>query len=147
MPRPHRPALDRALEKIRYDSGCWVWTAATNDTGYGAIARTIGDGVGTTRLAHRAVYEALVGPVPDDMMLDHLCRNPACCNPLHLEPVTMAENFARGAPGGGPWQRSKTHCPSGHVYTPENTRRKQPGDRRECRQCGRDYYHRMKAGA
>ena len=61
MPRPHRPVLDRALEKIRYDSGCWVWTGADNASGYGAITRTAGDGVGTTRLAHRAVYEALVG--------------------------------------------------------------------------------------
>lgn len=147
MPRPHRPVLDRALEKIRYDAGCWLWTGALNATGYGVIARKDGDGIGTTRLAHRAVYEALVGPVADDEVIDHLCRNPACCNPLHMEPVTNEENLARGAPGGSAWQKAKTHCPSGHAYTPGNTRLKQPGNRRECRQCGRDYYHRMKAGA
>lgn len=66
-------------------------------------------------MAHRAVYEALVGPIPPELELDHLCRNPACVNPAHLEPVTRKENVRRGYWG-------KNHCKHGHVYDDENTR-------------------------
>ena len=70
--------------------GCWEWQGALND-GYGIVGRD-----GTTRRVHRVVYEALVGPIPNGMDLDHLCRNRRCCNVLHLEPVTRRENLARG---------------------------------------------------
>jgi hypothetical protein len=63
-------------------------------------------------LAHRAVYETFVEAVPEGLELDHLCRNTGCVNPDHLEPVTHAENMRRGV-----WpNRSKTHCPRGHLY-------------------------------
>lgn len=69
---------------------------------------------------HRVAYEMLVGKIPEGMLLDHLCRNPSCCNPDHLEPVTPQENLLRGE-GITSKNAAKTHCPNGHEYTPDNT--------------------------
>jgi len=91
-------------------SGCWEWQRCRVPFGYGGVHWN-----GKFAYAHRVVYELLVGPIPPDRVLDHLCRNPPCCNPGHLEPVTQAVNVARGratqrlpivAPetsGGLPW--------------------------------------------
>jgi hypothetical protein len=68
-------------------------------------------------LAHRFSYELLVGPIPDGLVLDHLCQNPSCVNALaHLEPVTNGENIHRGYVA-----KAQTHCKWGHEFTPENT--------------------------
>lgn len=68
---------------------CWVWTGYRN-SGYAWVHYD-----GKSRLGHRVVYQLLVGPIPDDMTLDHLCRNTACINPAHMEVVTRSENVAR----------------------------------------------------
>lgn len=69
-------------------TGCWVWGLSTNADGYGLTERT---------LAHRLLYERHVGPIPEGMELDHLCRVRLCVNPAHMEPVTHLENVRRGA--------------------------------------------------
>ena len=76
---------------------CWEWDGSRTNLGYGRI-----DIDGRTFLAHRLVYERRVGPIPAGLQLDHLCRNPGCVNPAHLEPVTSRENRLRGATPYGP---------------------------------------------
>ena len=91
------PAVDRFWKKvIKQASGCWEWQAATT-RGYGVFW----DG---SRLvyAHRWLREQMVGPIPEDLVIDHLCRNPLCVNPEHTEPVTRAVNTERGARWGSP---------------------------------------------
>jgi hypothetical protein len=105
----------RFWPKVDKTDGCWLWTAATNEFGYG-IFRIDGRNV----RAHRWAYEDLVGPIPKGLVLDHLCRTPACVRPDHLEPVTQKVNSERGAPGGRVWRSLKTHCPAGHPYEGDN---------------------------
>jgi len=79
------------------NTGCWLWTASTNKNGYGQFRfGSQVDGTRTMVLAHRWAYEHLVGPIPEGLQLDHLCRAPWCVNPEHLEPVTSRENTVRG---------------------------------------------------
>jgi hypothetical protein len=118
--------------------GCWVWMAYRNVKGYGVISAGSRKGGHRRRplLAHRVAYELLKGPIPAGLVLDHLCRNTYCVNPDHLEPVTLAENTARG---DGPRilrERfiSRTHCPSGHPYSGSNLYMRPDGSR-GCQAC------------
>jgi hypothetical protein len=107
---------------------CWIWTGALVK-GYPYV--TIGK---RKRRAHRVTYEMLVGPIPDGLTLDHLCRRTSCINPRHLEPVTSKVNILRSE-GPGAHNAAKTHCPQGHPYSRENTRL--VSGRRECIECRR----------
>ena len=111
------------------NSGCWLWMGADAGNGYGAFCEG-----GKVEGAHRVSYRLHCGPIPDGLVIDHLCRVPFCVNPQHLEPVSHGENSRRGIVG---WhQRVKTHCPSGHGYTKENTLLYR--GRRYCRACRRE---------
>lgn len=115
--------------EINWETGCWEWQAATR-FGYGVYRHE-----GRTRPAHRACYEILVGVVPTDLDLDHLCRVRNCVNPEHLEPVTRKENIHRGlAMVNGEYNRVKTHCPKGHPYSGDNLYVAANGQR-ACRKC------------
>jgi len=109
--------LDRIASKVLVSpSACWLWTDKLTDDGYGRLR------VGKRRpMAHRAVYEALVEPIPAGLTIDHLCRVRHCVNPDHLEPVTLLENLLRGT-NITTLNRAKTRCKHGHRFSPSNTR-------------------------
>jgi hypothetical protein len=83
-------------------------------------------------MAHRFSYLKLVGPIPEGLQIDHLCRVRHCVNPDHLEPVTNKENIRRGIVGM--FHAKKTQCPAGHPYDRDNTRIGSNGSR-NCKQC------------
>lgn len=105
---------------------CWLWTGCTQAPGYGRFRvepRTV--------YAHRFAYELEHGAIADGLVIDHLCRTPACVNPLHLEAVPQRINIDRGAKNG---MQQRSHCANGHEFTAANTL----GDGRSgrvCREC------------
>lgn len=117
-----------AKVRIADDDECWEWTASVCDEGYGRF--NANDIELPSTLAHRIAWTWLVGPIPDGLTLDHLCRNTSCVNPNHLEPVTASENSRRAIP----WNRGKTHCVHGHEFDEANTYVCRNG-RRACRTC------------
>ena len=108
----------RFWERVEKSAGCWLWIGYLDPQhGYGKWNPRSG---GSPQHAHRVAYEQLVGPVPEGLHLDHLCRVRRCVNPDHLEPVTPRENNRRGYGFAGVHAR-KTHCPQGHAYDAANT--------------------------
>lgn len=124
----------RFLKWVVFSGGCWEWAGATNGVGYGVLA--LGRN-GPKVLAHRLAYEQWVGPIPDGLTIDHLCRNPGCVRPDHLEPVTQRVNTLRGTSPSAA-QAKQTHCKRGHPFDEANTHITTTG-KRNCRTCHRDY--------
>lgn len=153
------PLAVRILRDCVEVDGCWR-RRVTLSTGYSLVQKPRNGG---PVLAHRALYELMVGPIPAGHDLDHLCHTAdptclrdrdcphrACCNPAHLEPVTERENTLRGSSPIA-LNAAKTHCHNGHEFTPENTyvvrtaARRLPG--RGCRECRRLYMRARRAAA
>jgi hypothetical protein len=129
--RPKCTPAERFLPRIQpIESGCWLWMGARTPLGYGRFWTGLELGY-----AHRFSYEWFVGPIPNRYDLDHLCRNPPCVNPDHLEAVTHRENILRGV-GQAAINAIKTECKCGHPYTEANTIRPTSGGR-VCRECNR----------
>lgn len=142
-----RTPLERFLAHAdRTDpDGCWPWTASLNEEGYGRLPIK-----GVCASAHRFAYLTFVGPIPNGAHLDHLCHTQAgadcpggptcphrrCCNPLHLEPVSVEENLLRGQGTVGRGAR-RTECSRGHDLTGGN-RYVHPNGGCRCRQCDRE---------
>lgn len=137
---------DYLRENVRVaPTGCWLWEGDQTE-GYGRAYVPRPDGKkGHQVKAHRATYEALIGPIPAGLVIDHVCRVTLCVypDPQHLEPVTQQENMRRSAVNGGVLYLPRPRplvCKYGHAYTPENTRVTKRGHAtgvQECRQCGR----------
>lgn len=123
------------VSRTRFHNGtpCWEWTGYRTANGYGQffVERIRGANRNRVMSAHQWAYTHYIGPVPEGLELDHLCRNPACCNPVHLEPVTHLVNMQRGR------KANETHCPSGHPYDTENTYIS-PSGGRYCKECNRE---------
>lgn len=129
------PFPESLLRRLRLNGSCVEFTGTRSRKGYGMVWLD-----GRMRPAHRVMYELMVGPIPDGLVVDHLCRNHRCVNPGHLEPVTVAENQRRGVQ-----VQLKTHCAQGHPWVPENiiTTRRQ----RTCRLCKNAEQRRRRARA
>lgn len=116
-------------------TGCWPWTGRRSKGGYGRCRyrRKMWS-------VHRLVYTLLVGPIPEGLTIDHVrargCASTACCNPAHLEPVTLRENLLRGDTFQAR-NAAQTHCPHGHAYSGENLY-VNPSGWRLCRTCARE---------
>lgn len=96
-------------------TACWLWVGRVDRAGYAQVK--IGN---RSPMAHRWAYELLVGPIPDGLTLDHLCRQPSCVNPDHLEPVSQRANNLRAPTSLTTINATKTHCPAG-IHTTRRT--------------------------
>jgi len=144
-PNSRRPSNDITIfdKKTIKLGDCWIWQGYKDRLGYGRVQYK-----NKKWLAHRLAYTMFVGAVPENKDLDHLCRNPSCVNPQHLEPVSHRTNVLRGA---SPLARYAllTQCSKGHELSGDNLRiRIRPGNiGRECIQCNKDRlkaWHRAK---
>jgi len=136
----------RLLEKIEPEpnAGCWLWSGSLR-SGYGQVNRNSWP---SPRPAHRVVYELTVGPIPDGLVLDHLCRVRSCCNPSHLRVVTHRENLlALGSQSPAKTNSDKRACHRGHTLVDAYLSKT---NMRHCRQCHADrerhYYHARRDG-
>lgn len=137
MPKSNLTLLERLLRRVAVSpqDGCWLFTGYIQKDGYGVI----GVGNHRTNLAHRVSYELHKGSIPADQEIDHACHVPEncligskclhrrCVNPNHLRLIFHVDNVRNG--NAGRLQLARTHCPSGHPYSPENTYIKKRGQR------------------
>lgn len=75
--------------RTQIEGECLIWTGWKDRDGYGAIRVA-----GKHLAAHRYAWERAHGPIPEGMMVDHICHNPGCVNVHHLRLATRAQNGA-----------------------------------------------------
>lgn len=117
---------------------CWAWKGSRDQRDYGTMS--VG---GKPVKAHRFSYATFIGPIPDRLVIDHICRHHWCVNPRHLEPVAQAENMRRGRQPG---RRQQETCRLGHPMREANVGYRSNGQR-QCLACGRLRERRRRAGA
>ena len=122
--------VERFWAKVQKTEACWLWQATIDRYGYGRFAVSRKQLVG----AHRFSFEQVRGPIPEGLVLDHLCRVRHCVNPSHLEPVTQKENSLRGDAPNIVLGRMGM-CKYGHAMTPANTIYRTRGHGKRCREC------------
>ena len=146
------PPHIRALDKTLIGEGCWEYGGKIRTDGYGSVYINDGTKKGAQALAHRVVYEGLVGPIPEGMYLCHHCDNPKCVRPDHIFVGTDADNKAdmiakgRQAKGDRLPAARRTHCPQGHPYSGYNLYIRKCG-RRMCRACNNARRNRVRTGS
>jgi len=138
--RTKQTPIERFMEKIAISetlfwkgTPCWIWKGQLSPLGYGRFWAN-----GRKGFAHRFSYQHHIRTIPKGLELDHLCRNPACSNPQHLEPVTHAVNIGRGATSQRNRERAavQTHCANGHILSADNVYLRL-GKWRVCKICSR----------
>jgi len=130
--------LEAQARSVTTDDDCWVGLGYKTPTGYRRLQYE-----GRTWSAHRLMHTLLVGPILDGFHIDHLCRNPPCCNPAHLEVVTPWENWWRGQSVTAENAR-RVVCKNGHVLVGDNVYA-DPRGGRGCVECRRDTNRRWRA--
>jgi hypothetical protein len=121
------------------ESGCWLWIGATNWKGYGIANGGV--------FAHKKLWEALNGPVPNGHTLHHTCKPKNCVNPLHVIPVTYhVHNNLHGLRGIALDMASQTHCKNGHELSGDNLINTSGRPKRRCKICAREYQRRYRNG-
>lgn len=114
---------------------CWLWIGVTTEKGYGRFS-LVNDAGRRQHRAHRVAFTEARGPIPDGLVIDHLCRVRNCVNPDHMELVTPAENTLRGVSPSA-IAAARTSCAKGHPYLPETTSMRSDGGGRICLVCRR----------
>lgn len=129
------------------NTGCWLWTGAINKgNGYGHFGPN--RGIIATHRAHRVAWILYRGPVPEGMVIDHMCRVRSCVNPDHLRLATPQQNALENSVSIVAALAKKTHCPQGHPYAGHNLKYSAQGSRvcRECRRAKTEVRRRAKLG-
>jgi hypothetical protein len=136
------------FERVRFDSksGCWNWMKSLDRRGYAKFWITDLEGNRRCAQVHRVAYEIFRGKIPEGLVIDHLCRNPRCINPWHMEAVTTSTNLRRGETVVAKCL-AKVECPRGHPLSGDNLYAyvtKKGIRHRQCLRCRRTYQERRK---
>ena len=135
FPSGRQGDVEHFLAYVRKTESCWIWEGSIGTRGYGQITWKID---GRRPKAHRVSYQLFVGPIQAGFVLDHLCWNTSCVNPVHLEPVTPHENIVvRGRTSMSAIHARKTHCVHGHAFSGDNLRFRRGTKHRICQTCRR----------